>query len=256
MTALGDGWRLALTTLTVLPVRTAARVDRRTAGTAMTLAPVVGLLLGVLAAGVLEGLRALTPSGALLPAVAAVAALAAVTRGLHLDGLADTADGLASYLPPERARAVMKTPDVGALGLVAVVLVLALQAAALAAAAQAGRGALAVVLAGGVSRLAVTAACTSATPAASGTGLGAQVAGSVRPGLPLGLAVALLGSAGLVAGSPTGAAQVVLAGTTGLVAARVLRRHVVRRLGGVTGDVLGALVEVTTTAVLLVMALG
>ncbi len=261
MTALGDGWRLALTTLTVLPVQTAARVDRKTAGVAMTLAPAVGLLLGVLAAVLLEGLRALTPAGALLPAVAAVAVLAALTRGLHLDGLADTADGLGSYLPPERARAVMKTPDVGALGLVAVVLVLALQAAALAAAAQAGRGALALVLAGGVSRLAVTAACTPATPAATGTGLGAQVAGSVRPGVPLALAVAFLGIAGLgvaglAAGGLAGAARVAVAGAAGLLVARLLRRHAVRRLGGVSGDVLGALVEVATTAVLLVMALG
>ena len=256
MTALGEGWRLALTTLTVLPVRGPARLDRRAAGTAMTLAPVVGLLLGALAAGALEGLRALTPAGTLLPAVAAVAVLAALTRGLHLDGLADTADGLASYLPPERARAVMKAPDVGALGLVAVVLALALQAAALAAAAQAGRGVLAVVLAGGVSRLAVTAACTPGTPAATGTGLGAQVSGSVRPGVPLALGIALLGGAGLVAGGATGAARVLLAGAAGLLAARVLRRHAVRRLGGVSGDVLGALVEVATTAVLLVMALG
>ncbi len=182
-----DGLRLALTTLTVLRVRGPRVLDRRTAGVAMSLAPLVGLLLGALAAGVLLGLRAVTDDD-LLPAVAAVAVLAALTRGLHLDGLADTADGLASYLPPERAREVMKASDVGALGMATVVLSLALQAAALAAAG--GRGGVAVLLAAGAGRVAVTAACTPATPAAAPTGLGALVAGTVRPVVALAVALA------------------------------------------------------------------
>ena len=80
----GNGLRLALTTLTVLRVREPQRLDRPTAGAAMSLAPAVGLLVGGIAAAVLLGLREVT-TGDLLPAVAALAVLAALTRGLHLD---------------------------------------------------------------------------------------------------------------------------------------------------------------------------
>lgn len=241
-----DGLRLALTTLTVLRVRGPRTLDRATAGRAMALAPLVGLGLGLLAAGLLLGLREVV-RGDLLPAVAAVALLAALTRGLHLDGLADTADGLASYLPPERARAVMKAPDVGALGMVTVVLALALQAAALAAAGPSGPAAVVVAVTTG--RLAVTAACTPATPAAAPDGLGALVAGTVRREVPLGWAVVVAALA-LVAGW-----QGPVAVLAGLGVAALLRRHALRRLGGVTGDVLGALLETATTTALLVLAL-
>jgi adenosylcobinamide-GDP ribazoletransferase len=253
-----DGLRLALTTLTVLPVRGPVRVDRRSAGAAMALAPLVGLLLGGLAAAVLAGFAALTAGPPLLACAASLAVLAALTRGLHLDGLADLADGLGSYAPPERARALMKQPDVGALGLATVVVVLLVQAGALLACATAGRGPLAVVLAAVVGRLAVTAACTASTPAVAPGGLGAAVAGSVPRGLPLALAgavAALAWGAAAAPGTPADGARAVGAVVAGLLAARVLRRHAVRRLGGVTGDVLGALVEVASTAALVVLAL-
>jgi adenosylcobinamide-GDP ribazoletransferase len=255
-----DGPRLALTLLTVLPVRGPDRPDRRSARQAVALAPAVGLLLGLVAAAVLAGLDALTTGPPLLPAAAGLAVLALLTRGLHLDGLADLADGLGSYAGAERARAIMKQPDVGALGLATVVLVLLVQAGALVAATSAGRGPAALVLASVVGRLAVTAACTPATPAASPAGLGALVAGTVPPALPLVQAPAaavLAGAAAVVlGGGVVDAARPVLAVLAALLVARGLRRHAVRRLGGLTGDVLGALVETATTTVLVVMALG
>jgi adenosylcobinamide-GDP ribazoletransferase len=251
------GARLSLTTLTVLPVRGPATVDRRAAGVAMAGAPLVGLLLGLVAGGVLEGARAVTDGGELLGAALAVAVLAALTRGLHLDGLADTVDGLASYLPPEQARAVMKKPDVGPLGLAAVVLSLLVQTAALVACLAAGRGLLALVVAAVTARVAVTLACTPATPAASPGGLGAAVAGTVPRTVAFALAV-LVAGAGAAAAALTGhpPLQPVLAVFAGLGAAALLRAHAVRRLGGITGDVLGALIEATTTVVLIGIALG
>lgn len=249
---MGDGLRLALTTLTVLPVRGPQALDRRTAGRAMALAPVVGLLLALPAAGVLAGLDAVTEGPPLLPAAAAVAVLALLTRGLHLDGLADLADGLGSYAGPARARAVMKQPDVGALGLAAVVLSLLVQVAALSACASAGRGAPSLVLAVVAGRLAVALACTPATPAAAPGGLAALVAGTVRPAVPVAVAVVVGAVASVLDGGPRPA----LALLAGLLVARVLRRHAVRRLEGVTGDVLGALVEVTTLVVLVGSAVG
>jgi adenosylcobinamide-GDP ribazoletransferase len=250
-----DGLRLALTTLTVLPVRGPDHLDRRTAGQAMTLAPVVGLLLGLAAAGVLEGAARLT--GDLLAAVLAVVALALLTRGLHLDGLADAADGLGSYRSPERALAVMRSPETGPLGIAVLVLSLLVQVAALHACLAAGRGAGALVLAVVTSRLAVTAACTPGTPAASPTGLGALVAGTVRPAVALLLALVVLAAAAAGGGAAGGSSQALLAVVAvvlGLACARGLLRHAVRRLGGVTGDVLGALVETTTAVVLVVLS--
>jgi len=255
-----EGLRLALTTLTVLPVRGPRALDRRTAGAAMTWAPLVGLLLALPAAGLLHGLRVLS-SGDPLPAVLTVALLALLTRGLHLDGLVDTVDGLASYRPAEQAREVMKSPGVGALGVAALVLVLGVQTAALAQAGREHHGTLSVLLAVVVSRIAVTASCTPATPAASSTGLGALVAGTVRPWVPLVLAAAATAAftgLSLLDGDESAAptADVVLAVVASLGSAWLLRRHAVRRLGGLTGDVLGAQVEVTTAVVLTVMALA
>jgi adenosylcobinamide-GDP ribazoletransferase len=251
----GDGLRLALTTFTVLPVRGPVVVARRTAGTAMVLAPLVGLALALVAAIVLTAVRLAEQD--LLAAVLAVAALALLTRGLHLDGLADTVDGLASYRPADRALEVMRSPEVGPLGVAALVLVPLTQVAALHACLTDGRGTAALVLAVVTARLAVTLSCTPGTPAASATGLGATVAGTVSRPVAAGVALAVTALAALTAlhGSmPVWLGP--LAVLVGLGVATLLRRHAVRRLGGVNGDVLGALVEVTTAVVLVVVALG
>ena len=251
-----DGLRLALTTLTVLPVRGPASVDRSTAGRAMRLAPAVGLLLALPLSGVLVLVEDLTEGPPLLAAVLVVALLALLTRGLHLDGLADLADGLGSYGSPEQARAVMKQPDVGGLGAAALVLVPAVQVAALLACTAAGRGALAVVLAVVTSRLAVTAACADGVPAAAPDGLGALVAGTVRRGTATGLAVVTAAIGTVAAPADVPGLLPAAAVLAGMLAARLLRRHAVRRIGGITGDVLGALVEVTTAVVLVVLSLS
>lgn len=256
-----DGLRLALTTLTVLPVRGPQRIDRRTAGRAMALAPATGLLLGLLV-GSAAFLVRLLDGGDLLAATVAVALLAALTRGLHLDGLADLVDGLASYRDPEGTRRVMKSPETGPLGVAAVVLVLLVQVAALAGCYADHRGTACLLLALATGRLAATRACAGA-PAAAEEGLGSVVAGTVRPatvawwtaglGLAFG-AYAVVDPHGQSLGVELLRTSAALA--AGLVAAAALQRHAVRRVGGVTGDVLGALVETGTTAALLVLALG
>ncbi|GIJ81148.1 adenosylcobinamide-GDP ribazoletransferase [Micromonospora phaseoli] len=250
---LRDGARLALTTLTVAPVR-AGRIDRVTAGTAMALAPVVGALLGVPLAGVLLTLGAVTAP--LVAAAVTVAVGALLTRGLHLDGLADTVDALGSYRRGPAALEIMKKPDVGPFGVVALVLVLLVQAAALAE--LAGRSwpatLAAVVTAVAAGRLGVTLACRRGVPAARPEGLGALVAGTVGPvALATGtIAVALLA----VAAVPERPWQGPVAVLGALAVAAGLLRHVVRRLGGITGDVLGATVELVTTLVYLGLTLS
>lgn len=247
-----EGLRLAVTLLTVVPAGT-ARVDRGTARTAMLLAPAAGLVTGgaaalVLLAGDLLGLSAL------LAAVLAVAATAAATRALHLDGLADLADGLGSGRPAAEALAVMKRSDIGPFGVVTLLLALLVQVAALASAPHPAAAALVAAVAG---RLALPWACRTSVPAARPGGLGALVAGTVGTRAALlatAAVVAAAAIAGAATGGPGGAIHSAAAVAVALAAALAMLRHAVRRLGGVTGDVLGALVETAATAALVVLA--
>ena len=266
-----DSLRLALGTLTAIRVPAPRVVDRRVAGRAMLLAPLVGAFLGVIAAVVLDLVRLASdgarpaPTVDLLGALLAVTTLAWLTRGLHLDGLADTVDGLGVKGQDdgvrERRLAVMRQPDVGAFGVVAIVLTLGLQTVALATSALEGFGTVAVVVAAAVGRLSATWACTPAYPSARAEGLGAAVAGSVGRTAAVAMTLAVLAGAVALGGlddDATRSAQAVLvvAALAGLLGGAALLRRCVGRFGGITGDVLGALVEVSTTVVLVVVAVG
>ena len=267
-----DGLRLAFSTLTAFPVGPPKRVDRTVAGRAMASAPVVGLALGGLAAAVGAGLGWWTGS-ALIASTAAIASLAAATRGLHLDGLADTADGLGSAKPAEDALRIMKASDIGPFGVITLVLALLGQVLLLAVAwgrhgAWYGAGVLAMAAMCG--RLAVTWGCRPGVPSARPDGLGAWVAGSVSRAALAVASVGVLAAAagvGALAGRRAGAPTIAgLAGSAGalvlwpvaivvgVAASSLLVRHTIRRFGGITGDVLGALVETGFTAVLVVLA--
>jgi adenosylcobinamide-GDP ribazoletransferase len=248
------GARLAVTTFTVLPVR-AERVDRSSAGVAMSLAAGVGAALGAALAGVLLALDA---AGAppLVAGAVTVALGALLTRGLHLDGLADTADALGSYRSGPAALDIMKKPDIGPFGVATLVLALLVQAAAVAALpARPWTATLAAVVAAtAAGRLAATWACRRGVPAARPEGLGALVAGTVGPvALAVGTAAVVTLAAFAVPGRPW---QGPIAVAAALAAALALTRHVVRRVGGITGDVLGAAIEVTTTLAYVGLVLG
>lgn len=256
-----DGLRLALTTFTVLPLRPGP-VDRATARAAIGWAPAVGALLALVVAAVLFAARLAERTGPLLPSALAVSLLALFTRGLHLDGLADTVDGLAAHAPAPRALAIMRSPEIGPLGVAALVLTLLVEVSALAACVAAHRGTESLLLAVVTGRLAVVWGCGRRVPAARAEGLGALVAGTVSPVLTWGwtavVAVEAFGYGRLDqdTGSLHGGIRALVALGVGLGAAAVLRRHAVRRLGGITGDVLGATLETAQAAVLVVMALG
>ncbi|SEO27047.1 cobalamin-5'-phosphate synthase [Actinacidiphila rubida] len=252
-----DALRFAFGTLTVLPVRV-TRWDRAAARGGMLAAPLAGLVVGVASAaagGVLVALGA----APLLAAVGAVAVPAALTRGLHLDGLADTADGLGSGKPAEEALRIMKQSDVGPFGVVVLVLVLLGQAAALAGAYGHGwvYGGTAAVLAAVAGRTAMTVACRPGVPAARPGGLGAAVAGAVPLAGALavaGVVVVLACAAGVPFGGFT-ALRTAVAVLLGLLVAEAGVRRCVRRFGGVTGDVFGAACEVAAASALLPLAL-
>nr|WP_202501942.1 adenosylcobinamide-GDP ribazoletransferase [Streptomyces sp. SID5785] len=244
-----DGIRFAFGTLTVLPV-TVRRWDRDAARAGMLCAPLAGLVVGLCAAA-LGGLLTLLGAGPLLAAVASVAVPSALTRGLHLDGLADVADGLGSGKPAEDALGIMKQSDIGPFGVVTLVLALLAQVAVLAQlyGESWSRGAVAAAVAGVTARLALTLASRTGVPAARPEGLGAAVAETVRPRAALPVAVLVLAACAAV--SPPCAAAVVV----GCGAAELLLRRCVRRFGGVTGDVFGALAETAATAALVTLAL-
>jgi adenosylcobinamide-GDP ribazoletransferase len=254
-----DGLRLSVTLLTVIPWRSQQAPTRAAAGAAMAWAPAVGLLLGVIAAAVLLVADHPLGAGPLTGAVLAVASLALLTRGLHLDGLADLADGLGSGKPAPAALDIMRRSDIGPLGVVTLMLTLLLQVAALSQAESAAgaRGAAAVVTALVTGRLALTWACRRGVPAARPEGLGFLVAGTVRPAIPAASTLAVV-SAAVAAVAISGHRlgwTLPVAVVAGLGAAEVVRRHAVRRLGGITGDVLGALAEVAATVALVVAAM-
>ncbi|SOB84515.1 adenosylcobinamide-GDP ribazoletransferase [Streptomyces sp. 1331.2] len=251
----GDGLRFAFGTLSVLRVRV-ERWDREAGARAMVAAPLVGLALGALAAaaGALVAWRAGGPLGA----VAAVGVLAGLTRGLHLDGLADVADGLGSGKPAEDALRIMKQSDIGPFGVLTLVLVLLAQVAALAG--QFGqsplRGALAVLASATAARCALAWGCLRSVPAARPGGLGAMVASTVSPaGAVAATAGAALALAALGLFDGWSALRLPAALVLGAGCARLLLGRCVRRLGGITGDVLGAVAETAATGTLFALAL-
>jgi len=233
------GLRLAVSWLTVVPVRV-GHVDRDVARRAIAVAPLVGLLVGASAAGLLV-LLDLAGVNRLLAGVLVVGFLAAGTRGLHLDGLADTADGLGSYGPPDRALAIMRDGPVGPFGVVVLVLTLGAQAAAI-------DTWPALLLAVATGRAVFGICCHVSVPAARPDGLGALVAGTQRAVVPA-VWLGALAAASLVTGW-RGPVAIIVA--TGLVV--LLVRHTRTRFGGVTGDVLGAASELATTTVLVVLS--
>jgi len=256
MTAL----RLAVAMFTVLPVPRRWHDDvtrERAAGTVRWL-PLLGVLVGGLAGLPVAAVIARDPGGGLLAAVLGIGALALLTRGLHLDGLADTADGLGSRAEAGRALAIMRQSDIGPFGVLAIVFVVLTDVCALATVAgdDVWRGAAALTMAAATGRLAVVHAALPGVPAAHGSSFGGLVAGGTSRLAASTLTVAVLAAgsvaAALVHASPIGWP---LAQLAGLLVAAGLRLHTTRRLGGVSGDVFGALVETATAATLLGLAL-
>ncbi len=245
-----DALRLAVGTLTLLPTRPPADVDKPVAGAAMLIAPVAVLPLAVVW-GLGHAATRISSVSALLVGVLVIAATALYSRGLHLDGLADTVDGLSASHDPQRALAVMKTGDVGPGGAAALVLVLVVQAVALGSLLTSAAGSALAVIALLTSRHVLAWGCWSRMPTARATGLGATVGGSVPTSALLAVTTVLLVLAG-IAGRLSGAAWYAgpLAVVIGLLAAGLVLRTALRRIGGMTGDILGACVEVSLSAAL------
>lgn len=246
----------ALGLFTVIPVPPLAHVDRRTAAAAIAALPLVGGALGLTAGGLgaLVGWR----TSSFLAGVVVVTVIAAVTGAMHLDGVADTADGLGSRRDPDEALAVMKKSDIGPMGVCVLVLVLLLGVGALAA--MPWRWLVVAGMLGPLAgRLGVLWATLRGIPCGRPGGFGSLFSEVTSPATALMVTAAAVGLAaggGLWAGGP--GAMVIALGS--LAAAQFVmvcwRRHLLRRLGGLTGDTFGSLIEVGQLACWLTITVG
>ncbi len=236
--------RTAFGLMTTLPVRLPDDWSEGDSGRASVWYPFVGLVVGALTWFVWKGAMFAFP-----PLVAGILALlvwVVLTGGLHLDGLADCCDGLLASTSVERRLEIMKDPHVGAFGVISLVLILLLKAAALSSFTSATS--FGILLAASLARWCILLAGLLPMARPSGMGadfkLGFQRAfilwGSI---IPLAIAI-LLGMRGI------------LSTLVGVGAAGLVLRLAKSRIGGVTGDVFGMVVEIVEATVLLAFLTG
>jgi adenosylcobinamide-GDP ribazoletransferase len=241
--------RIALVFLTVLPFRLTPADQRFTVAHAVRAFPLAGLVVGGVA-GVAFTLADLAGLASVIAALVALAVAAAMSGGLHEDGLADTVDGLSGGRTRERCLAIMRDPRIGAHGALALVLTVGLRANAVAYTGVVLDTVCALIGAAIASRTAIVPVMYLLPPARpdgvsamAGTPHRSRAADSVAIGIlmtALALAPVLqpLTILLVIAGSAAGAALPAL-----------LAR---RRLGGQTGDVLGAVQQCAEIGFLLV----
>ena len=234
---------IAIALLTRFPVPRYESGDSRAAGRSVLWYPAVGLLVGLVLAGVCLLAKS---APAIVAAALATLAWCAITGGLHLDGLSDSTDALiGSHGDSARALEIMKDPSAGPMGVTAVCMVLIMKFAALTAHISTETW-WPIVAAPVLGRAALIALFLS-TPYVRPQGLGAVLPAHLPRGPGRVVLLAVL-AAGFFAG---GIAPVVGA----VLAFLFLRRLIVRSVGGTTGDTAGALVEVTETATLVAATL-
>jgi adenosylcobinamide-GDP ribazoletransferase len=197
--------------------------------------PAVGLLIGAAGAAVLLAASPLVPMS--LAVLLSTAAVAALTGALHEDGLADTFDAVGAGSDRERSLEIMRDSRIGVYGALALGLVLALKVGALAAM-PAGLAAAALVAGHGASRFSAVAVIATSRYARPSGSAAFTAAGMGRGGFAVAGAIGALALVGVVVAAGAGAA---LAAACGLAAGHLIARAVFeRRLGGYTGDCLGA----------------
>ena len=235
--------RIAFGLLTTLPVNLPENWSAGDSGRAAVWYSLVGLVIGVLTWLAWKGAMLLFPS--LVGGIITLVVWVALTGGLHLDGLADCCDGLLASASLERRLEIMKDPHVGAFGIIGLILVLLLKGAALSTLTPATS--FGILLAATLARWCILPA--GLLPVARPGGMGADFSSGLRRSsistgalLPVSLAL-VLGRRGLIA---------LLAG---IVAAALVLWLAKSRIGGVTGDVFGMIVEVVETVVLLAFAM-
>lgn len=238
---------IAMQFLTIIPLPFDTRCQKEDLGRATACFPLVGLTIG----GLLVGLNCLIEPwlNRSLSAALLITVLAVVSGALHLDGLADVCDGLAARGSRERFLAVMKDSQVGAVGAVGLVLGLLLKWQALAAV-PAGITWQALLLFPTLGRCAQVLAMAGAKHARQ-DGLGAVIIQGmatrhliVALGITVAACLALLPVKGMIALAAVFAVTL------------IIKCYFQKRLGGLTGDILGCISEVAEISALIVLSAG
>jgi adenosylcobinamide-GDP ribazoletransferase len=236
--------RIAFGLMTTLPFRLPDDWSAGDSRRASVWYPLVGLVIGALTWLAWKGTMLLFPP--LLAGILTLVTWVALTGGLHLDGLADCCDGLLASTTVQCRLEIMKDPHLGAFGVIGLILVLLLKGATLVTLTPATS--LGILLAASLARWSILPA--GLFPLARPGGMGADFASGLQRSfiymgaiLPVGLAL-VLGTRGVVS---------LLAGLAAVALVLWLAKS---RIGGVTGDVFGMVIEVVETAVLLVFSAG
>lgn len=233
---------IALQFLTRIPVRLSAMPSPEALGRSLVWYPAVGLLIGLGLLAVHSLLHSATPA---LQAVLVLTFWVLITGGLHLDGLADSADAWAGgFGDRERTLLLMKDPHSGPMAVVVLVLLLLVKFSSLQ-----QSSALALILAPWIARGLLPLLFLS-TPYVRAQGLGSALSTDLpRPLLVFGLGVHLLGILSI------GGYTACIAVSWALIGFLILRYLMQQRIGGTTGDTAGALVELSEAGILLGLAL-
>jgi adenosylcobinamide-GDP ribazoletransferase len=238
----------ALRFLTILPLGSPTGEVEDDLAASPALFPVVGLLLGLIAAAAAWGLSHVAPP--LVTAAALVVLLLVFSGCLHIDGLSDTADGFLSSRPRARILEIMKDSHIGVMGVVAVVAVLLVKFAALASLAEKRPhwlwiAALLMPLAGRAAMVLALAVLPCARP----EGL-ASIFYRRRRWPAAAWAASLLGTAAIAVLPWPGLAAWLASMVVTLLAAA----YCYRKIGGATGDTFGAVCEIVETVPALTLA--
>jgi adenosylcobinamide-GDP ribazoletransferase len=248
---------IALSYLSAMPVDVQVEPTKEEVAGSRVWYPLVGLFLGLLLAGVMAlGIGMGAP---LVAAFLTLAAWVGLTGGLHLDGLSDLADALAGGATPEQRLKILKDPHVGNFGIIAIALALLGKLTALIELIAADTG---------LSLLAIVAACVTARsllpvlaagaryPRKEGTGqtiIEATTWKDARRGL---IIAAILAALLVLNPSLTALWWLCLLWGLPVIIILGLRQTCVDQLGGVTGDCLGAAIEIIETLFLLLAVLA
>ena len=237
----------AVTLLTRLPIGRRIAVDEIDIARSLAWLPLVGLGLGGAVALAARGLEGRLDDGP--AAVLIVAAWALATGAIHLDGLADSADALGAG-DRERRLAIMRDPRLGSFGVLALIFVVVLKIALVAAILARGHH-LWLLAIPAVARAAASA-LSATLPYAREQGTGAALIGGGQRAERLAVAIAMAVVIALACARLRGLLAIVAVALVALAVGRLAQR----RIGGVTGDVLGATIELAECAALVALLAG
>lgn len=255
--AIIEGPLTALSWLTILPVRGATAFDRVTGGRVLASVPLIGILLGTLGT-VLAGLGVYFHITPFLIAVVIVCFWELFTRFMHLDGLADVADALGSYAPPERAREIIADPTTGLIGMGAAFISLTLQIASFDTLIEQNYWWM-IFFAPMIGRLCAIFGAHSSLKPMQPTGFGAMMIGTVTTAtIAIWFSIIFTASVSipLLVGTPAIAIIVIIALLLSIGIAVLEIRHCSRRFEGMNGDTTGFIMHSCTAASAVLLAIG